>query len=178
MFNTRRCRITHCCKNRPTRLLVFARHLKIVLIGKAEGKCPLHPVNFLLKAVAGIPETKQHAGVLVQTRRRGEGRLADVVGMHRNLFLPEIYLAEDCCSSSNMNQVIHIGKRVQIWFSDQNSLSRNPHRTSSCHQPFRPCEVVWTNGLSEGQVMPSRSSYSNSYLAASMQFLPIQMVKL
>jgi hypothetical protein len=31
--------------------LVFARHLKIVLIGKAEGKCLLHPVNFPLNVL-------------------------------------------------------------------------------------------------------------------------------
>jgi hypothetical protein len=68
-------------------------------------------------------------GVLVQTRWSGDGCLADVVGMHRNLMiaLPEIYLAEDCCSSSNMIQVIHIGKRVRIWFSDQ-IQSSDPQR--------------------------------------------------
>jgi hypothetical protein len=44
--------------------VVFAGHLQIVLVCKAELQMVLHPLNLPLEGVASVLQTKRHASIL------------------------------------------------------------------------------------------------------------------
>ncbi len=94
--------------------VVFAGHLQIILVGKAEFQLVLHPVDLALERVAGIPQAEGHAGILKQPKRSGDRRLANIIRMNWNLMvtLAEVYLGEDRAASGDMGEVKHIRQRV------------------------------------------------------------------
>ena len=96
--------------------VVFAGHLQIILIGEAELQLVLHPVDLALECVAGIPQAERHAGVLKQSERSGDRRLANIIRMDWNLMVPlaEIYLGEDRAAGGDVGEVEHVRQRVRV----------------------------------------------------------------
>ncbi len=86
--------------------VVFAGHLQIILVGKAEFQLVLHPVDLALERVAGVPQAERHAGVLKRPKRSGDRRLANIIRMNWNLMVPlaEVYLGEDRAASGDVGE--------------------------------------------------------------------------
>ena len=65
-------------------LFCLAADQDVVQVGKGT-VLTCQALEALLEGFAGIPHPKAHPGVLEEAKRGGEGRLGDVLRVHRNL---------------------------------------------------------------------------------------------
>jgi hypothetical protein len=96
------------------RCQVRAAHDDVIQVHKDEGEAVGYPIHHPLEGVAGVAEAKTHPQKLVQAKRRDDGSLGNIPGVHGDLMvaLAQIHLAEDAASGHLCRKVHHIRQWV------------------------------------------------------------------
>ncbi len=88
----------------------------VIQVYEDEVQTTQNPVHVSLESVAGISESKSHPEELPQSKRRNDGRLGNVGGVHADLMVafPQVHLGEDDTAFQPLCKVRHVGKRVRV----------------------------------------------------------------
>ena len=94
----------------------MAHHQDVVIVGKDKGDIPKDRIHEPLKGLGRIPQPEWHLDELEQSEGSGDGRLADMVRVYRDLVicLSKVNFGKACSSLQICGKVGYEGKRVEV----------------------------------------------------------------